>query len=68
MKNIAIVALVACIVSLVSCSGNKADGTNDKTQKNPVTQDDSLRAAKSGPPAASTMADSTTNAPKIVGQ
>lgn len=68
MKSIAIVALVSFIVSLASCSGNEADGINDETQKNPVTQDDSLRAAKSGPPADSTMADSTTNAPKKVGQ
>lgn len=68
MKNIVLVGVFAFAISFASCSGNKADGTNDAIKENPVTADDSIRATKSGPPADSTMADSTTNAPKIVGQ
>lgn len=68
MKNIVLVGVFVCAIGLASCSGNRADGTNDTIKENPVTADDSIRAAKSGPPVDSTMVDSTTNAPKIVGQ
>lgn len=68
MKKLPIILLTALATGFASCSGHKADGKNDMKKDTIVTYDDSVRAAAGAPPPDSTLADSTTNAPKMSGQ
>lgn len=68
MKILKVVPLFGIALVLASCSGHKADGKQDMKKDTTVTYEDSVRASAGTPPADSTMADSTTNAPKMSGQ
>lgn len=68
MKKLSIIFLSIFAISFAGCSGNVANGKHELEQDTVVTRQDSIQAADSAPPRDSTMADSTSNAPKMPGE